>query len=470
MRFALGVLLVGCGARTQFVNEQHEVDAGPAQSELCDGRDNDFDGLVDRDADGGWLTRSCPLTLGVCGSARSLCRDGGWAACDYGPDYERTERRCDGLDNDCDGRVDTSWKRTLLEADAGRLGVLLGGGVEALFGADVEMTQLVPGSNGHWLSLPNDLLMINEDLEVTGRTRFPVNYNGHAYLFPNGSEWIRVANNFEPGGVGFNRIVFSQVGADGSFPLEVDGRMKIIAEVAESPLSHGWGGGLRAGAIDGGWVAFTAHRNWLTPGLIGNWATLALDGGLSQGAIDAGPQSWGQWWPMVSGAGSEFVIVPYQPQTTDVYSVHAGSDSASLRLSVVGDCFVVTTAPLTYSCIDSMTSWRDEAGTLLTAPFHGRPFGDWAQSSRLLAGTWDPLVDGGLGGWGDAGRITINELRDGGLLPYAIVDGAPLRSEYVFEHDLGGRLQLLTWAENVGSTCPVCPIERFSAEYVCAPP
>ncbi len=52
---------------------------------------------------------NCPLFVGVCGSSSKSCTASGWAACttaSYGPNYEVTETKCDGLDNDCDGTVD----------------------------------------------------------------------------------------------------------------------------------------------------------------------------------------------------------------------------------------------------------------------------------------------------------------------------------------------------------------------------
>lgn len=76
---------------------------GPSR-EVCDGVDNDLDGAVDDDP------VDCPpcKNAGVCAGATTITCGGstGWK-CDYAsPDYEATETKCDGLDNDCNGVVD----------------------------------------------------------------------------------------------------------------------------------------------------------------------------------------------------------------------------------------------------------------------------------------------------------------------------------------------------------------------------
>ncbi len=83
-------------------------ETGP-MGEVCDGMDNDCDGTADEAGD--LTAPTCPLQLGVCTGATRTCGGAaGWIACSgvasYGGDYQAVETLCDGLDNNCDGVTD----------------------------------------------------------------------------------------------------------------------------------------------------------------------------------------------------------------------------------------------------------------------------------------------------------------------------------------------------------------------------
>ena len=85
-----------------------DADSGvnPDAAEICDGQDNDCNGIVDD----GIIPPPCALQVGVCSGSTQVCGGvAGFLACDassYGASYEVSESTCDLLDNDCDGIVD----------------------------------------------------------------------------------------------------------------------------------------------------------------------------------------------------------------------------------------------------------------------------------------------------------------------------------------------------------------------------
>ncbi|MGI5864384.1 MAG: MopE-related protein [Myxococcales bacterium] len=96
---------------------------------LCDGLDNDCDGIVDNVFSA--TQELCPKQLGVCEGSVRLCGGGQAGDCsetDYASHsaaYEAEETLCDGLDNDCDGTVDNLPER-LLPACENQKGVCAG--------------------------------------------------------------------------------------------------------------------------------------------------------------------------------------------------------------------------------------------------------------------------------------------------------------------------------------------------------
>ncbi len=459
------------GAPDAGAPDAGEVDAGPldagvpdsgsrdAGPEVCNGLDDDLDGVVDDEADGGLLARPCPLTLGVCLTARSYCVDGGWAACDYGPDYQRTERRCDGLDNDCDGTVDSSWTRVLLEADAGRFGNLMM--------VDIDYAKIVPGTQNHWLSLPNDLLIINDDLEPTGHASFPRLSNGHAYLFPHEAGWVRVANEFHAASPLSARLVLHRVFTDGGFDLEPDGGVRAFADPqVPAPFSN-----FRAVSVDGGWLVVMGRDFFgQPPDALGWWHRIDVDGGLTGGLLDGGIVSGAYPVPGLASSGQTFLFTTHSNATgsTDVYEADLSTSTLRWRVSVSGWCAAVGAAPLVVRCGYPASIWSDEFGHAL-----------FTSSTALQVfspdGLTDPhfiVMDPGAGwdGGDEPERVVVEEVRDGGAVPFLELTGAPERYS-LQAHDLGGRLVLVTWgAHHVSGVCPTCEIGQWLGRYACLPP
>ncbi|MBN8233240.1 putative metal-binding motif-containing protein [Corallococcus macrosporus] len=134
--FAVGSgMLGGCEDSDPPTNPPADagiVDAGTSGDGGAQG--NDAGTQVDAGTDAGSLGEPlpCERTQGLCAGARRAMVDGVYepvcTARSYGADYEATETRCDGLDNDCDGVTDPpSWSQVAslgLPPHAGRISSL----------------------------------------------------------------------------------------------------------------------------------------------------------------------------------------------------------------------------------------------------------------------------------------------------------------------------------------------------------
>jgi uncharacterized protein YegL len=74
------------------------VKPGNPQPEICDGIDNNCNGQVDEN-----LTRSCNT---ACGPGTEVCQNGRWANCTA---PQAQPERCNDQDDDCNGKIDDPW-------------------------------------------------------------------------------------------------------------------------------------------------------------------------------------------------------------------------------------------------------------------------------------------------------------------------------------------------------------------------
>ena len=86
-----------------------DAKAGGSQTETCNGKDDDCDGLVDEA-----LQQDCST---ACGKGQETCQNGSWVNCSA---TQPTTELCNGKDDDCDGDIDEDFSKLHTECIVGK--------------------------------------------------------------------------------------------------------------------------------------------------------------------------------------------------------------------------------------------------------------------------------------------------------------------------------------------------------------
>jgi hypothetical protein len=126
------------------------VPSATASAEVCDGQDNDCDGLTDEDASGALLRESCydgpagTAGVGACTAGVRTCTGAGFGAC-VGQALPSTEV-CDAIDNDCDGVLNDGNPGGGITCSTGGAGVCAAGATACVEGTVTCVGTVAPGA------------------------------------------------------------------------------------------------------------------------------------------------------------------------------------------------------------------------------------------------------------------------------------------------------------------------------------
>jgi hypothetical protein len=145
---------------------------GTPAAEVCDGVDNDCDGAVDNGNPGGGMTCSTGLP-GVCEAGTTMCQ-GGSLQCVQ--NVQPTPEICDGLDNDCNGMVDEGNPGGGVACDTGLQGVCAAGTTSCQGGSLACLQNVQPSPEVCGDGLDNDCNgLVDDGCGVTFVITYPMN-------------------------------------------------------------------------------------------------------------------------------------------------------------------------------------------------------------------------------------------------------------------------------------------------------